>query len=194
MKTMPYVTERTGLHEKTSDVFSRLINERIIMLGSEIDDYVSNSIVAQLLHLEQESSTHIIDIYINSPGGEITSGLAIYDTMQLIKAPVRTICIGMAASMASVLLAAGAPGKRHCLPNSQVMIHQPLGGARGQATDIEITAKFILRLKKRLNLIMAHHTSQKLSKINKDVERDYWLTAEEAVEYGIVDSIISRRD
>ncbi len=192
MNLIPTVIEQTNRGERAYDIYSRLLKDRIIMLGSAIDDNVSNSIVAQLLFLEAENPEKDISIYINSPGGSITAGMAIYDTMQFIKPDVQTICIGMAASMGAFLLAAGTIGKRYCLPNSEVMIHQPLGGAQGQATEIEIAAKRILFLREKLNGILAERTGQSLEVIGRDTERDNFMTAERAKEYGLVDHIISR--
>ncbi len=190
---IPYVIEQTGRGERSYDIYSRLLKDRIIFLGSEIVDDVANSIVAQLLFLESEDPDKDINIYINSPGGSVTAGLAIYDTMQYIKSPVSTICVGLAASMAAVLLAGGAKGKRMALPNAEVMIHQPLGGARGQASDIEIQAKNILKTKERMNKILASHTGQDLKKIAKDTDRDNYMTADEALKYGLIDKIIEAR-
>ena len=189
---VPTVIESPSRGERSFDIFSRLLRERIIFLGSEIDDDVANSVVAQLLLLDSENPEKDIMLYINSPGGVITAGLAIYDTMQLIKADVSTICLGDAASMGAFLLSGGTKGKRLALPNSRIMIHQPLGGAKGQATDIEIEAKEILRMKTMLNELMAEHTGQKVEKIKKDTERDNFMTAQEALEYGLIDRIISR--
>ena len=189
---VPTVIESSSRGERSFDIFSRLLRERIIFLGSEIDDDVANSVVAQLLLLDSENPEKDIMLYINSPGGVITAGLAIYDTMQLIKADVSTICLGDAASMGAFLLSGGTKGKRLALPNSRIMIHQPLGGAKGQATDIEIEAKEILRMKTMLNELMAAHTGQKVEKIKKDTERDNFMTAQEALEYGLIDRIISR--
>ena len=193
MSLIPIVIEQTSRGERSYDIYSRLLKERIIMLGTPIDDHVANLIVAQLLHLEGEDPEKDISIYINSPGGSIDAGLAIYDTMQYIKPDVRTICVGLAASMGSLLLAAGTKGKRMILPNARVMIHQPIGGAQGQATDIEIQAKEILRLRKKLNEIYVEHTGQSLEKIARDVDRDFWLDAEAAKEYGIVDEVLHRK-
>jgi len=193
MGLIPFVVEQTSRGERSYDIFSRLLKDRIIILGSPIDDHVANLIVAQLLHLEGDDPSKDIDLYINSPGGHIDSGLAIYDTMQFIKSDVRTICIGMAASMGAVLLAAGAPGKRMILPNARVMLHQPHGGAQGQAVDIEIQAREILRMRESLNKILSTHTNQPLEKIAKDVDRDYWMTAEQAKDYGLVDEILVKR-
>ena len=189
---VPMVIESSSRGERAFDIFSRLLRERIIFLGSEIDDDVANSVVAQLLLLDSENPEKDIMLYINSPGGVITAGLAIYDTMQLIKADVSTICLGDAASMGAFLLSGGTKGKRLALPNSRIMIHQPLGGAKGQATDIEIEAKEILRMKTMLNELMAQHTGQKIEKIKKDTERDNFMSAQEALEYGLIDRIITR--
>ncbi len=194
MNLIPTVIEQTSRGERAYDIYSRLLKDRIIMLGSPIDDNVANSIVAQLLFLEAENPEKDISIYINSPGGSITAGMAIYDTMQFIKPDVQTICIGMAASMGAFLLAAGTKGKRYALPNAEIMIHQPLGGAQGQATDIEIAAKRILFLRDKLNKILSERTGQPLEVIQKDTDRDKFMTAEEAKEYGIIDHIISRND
>jgi len=193
MGLIPFVVEQTSRGERSYDIFSRLLKDRIIILGSAIDDHVANLIVAQLLHLEGDDPSKDIDLYINSPGGHIDAGLAIYDTMQFIKSDVRTICIGMAASMGAVLLAAGAPGKRMILPNARVMLHQPHGGAQGQAVDIEIQAREILRMRESLNKILSHHSGQSLEKIAKDVDRDYWMTALQAKDYGLVDEILVKR-
>jgi ATP-dependent Clp protease protease subunit len=186
------VVEQDGRGERGYDIYSRLLKDRIIFLGSPINDVVSNSIIAQLLFLEAQDSSKDISLYINSPGGSITSGMAIYDTMQFIKADVSTICVGMAASMGAFLLTAGAKGKRYALPNSEVMIHQPLGGAEGQASDIEIRAKRIIKMRDHLNGILAERTGQPLSRIEKDTDRDYFMSAAEAQEYGIVDKVISK--
>lgn len=193
MNLIPTVIEQTNRGERAYDIYSRLLKDRIIMLGSAIDDNVSNSIVAQLLFLEAQDSEKDIHLYINSPGGSITAGMAIYDTMQFIKAPVSTICIGMAASMGAFLLTAGEKGKRFALPNSEVMIHQPLGGAQGQATEIEIAAKRILFLRDKLNGIIAERTGQPLEVISRDTDRDNFMTAERALEYGLIDKIISKK-
>lgn len=187
---IPYVIEKTSQGERSYDIYSRLLKERIIFLGSAINDDVANSVIAQLLFLAKEDDTKDIMMYINSPGGSVSAGLAIYDTMQHIKAPVATVCVGLAASMGSFLLAAGQKGKRLILPNSEVMIHQVLGGAEGQASDIEIAAKHILRTKKKLNELLALHTGKKLEQVEKDTDRDNWLSAEEALKYGLVDKII----
>ncbi|PKN80439.1 MAG: ATP-dependent Clp endopeptidase, proteolytic subunit ClpP [Candidatus Cloacimonetes bacterium HGW-Cloacimonetes-1] len=193
MSFIPIVIEQVGRGERAYDIYSRLLNDRIIFLGGVIEDNLANSIVAQLLHLEGEDPSRDIFMYINSPGGVISSGLAIYDTMQYIKPQVSTICIGQAASMAAVLLAAGAPGKRTALPNSRVMIHQPLGGAQGQASDIEIQAKEILYLRARMNEILHHHTAQSIEKIQFDTDRNYFMSAVEAKDYGIIDEVIENR-
>lgn len=190
---IPYVIEQTGRGERSYDIYSRLLKDRIIFLGSEIVDDVANSIVAQLLFLESEDPDKDINIYINSPGGSVTAGLAIYDTMQYIKPQVSTICVGLAASMGAILLAGGAKGKRLALPNAEVMIHQPLGGARGQASDIEIQAKNILKTKERMNKILAYHTGQDIETIARDTDRDNYMTAEEAMKYGLIDKIIEAR-
>ncbi|MEK4146408.1 MULTISPECIES: ATP-dependent Clp endopeptidase proteolytic subunit ClpP [Robertmurraya] len=192
MNLIPTVIEQTNRGERAYDIYSRLLKDRIIMLGSAIDDNVANSIVAQLLFLEAENPEKDITLYINSPGGSITAGMAIYDTMQYLKPNVQTICIGMAASMGAFLLAAGEKGKRYALPNAEVMIHQPLGGAQGQATEIEIAAKRILFLREKLNTILSERTGQPLDVIAKDTDRDNFMTAEKAKEYGLVDHIITR--
>lgn len=190
---IPIVVEQTNRGERSYDIYSRLLKDRIIFLGSAVDDYVANLIIAQLLFLEAEDPDKDINIYINSPGGSITAGMAIYDTMQYIKPDVSTICVGMAASMGAFLLAAGEKGKRFALPNSEIMIHQPLGGAQGQATDIQIHAKRIIEIKEKLNEILAERTGQDLAKITADTERDYFMSAEVAKEYGLVDEVISKR-
>src|SRR6476660_1017149 len=192
MNLIPTVIEQTNRGERAYDIYSRLLKDRIIMLGSGIDDNVSNSIVAQLLFLEAENPEKDISIYINSPGGSITAGMAIFDTMRFIKPDVQTICIGMAASMGAFLLTAGTKGKRYALPNAEVMIHQPLGGAQGQATEIEIAAKRILFLRDKLNGIMSERTGQPLEVISKDTDRDNFMTATQAKEYGLIDHIIER--
>ena len=194
MNLIPTVIETTNRGERAYDIYSRLLKDRIIMLGSAIDDNVANSIVAQLLFLESEDPDKDISIYINSPGGSITAGMAIYDTMQYIKPNIQTICIGMAASMGSFLLAAGTEGKRYALPNAEVMIHQPLGGAQGQATEIEIAAKHILFIREKLNKILSERTGQPIEVIEKDTDRDNFMTAERAKEYGLIDHIITRSD
>jgi ATP-dependent Clp protease protease subunit len=192
--TIPYVIEQTGRGERAYDIYSRLLKDRIIFLGTEsINDDIANVIVAQLLFLESEDPEKDIHLYINSPGGSVTAGLAIYDTMQYIKSPVSTICLGMAASMGAVLLSGGAKGKRLSLPNAEVLIHQPAGGARGQASDIEIHARNILRTRDRLNGILAFHTGQNVAKIALDTDRDNFMTADEALAYGLIDKIITTR-
>lgn len=192
MNLVPTVIEQTNRGERAYDIYSRLLKDRIIMLGTPIDDNVANSIVAQLLFLAADDPDKDISLYINSPGGSITAGMAIYDTMQFIKPKVQTICIGMAASMGAFLLTAGEPGKRYALPNSEVMIHQPLGGAQGQASDIEIHAKRIVEMKEKLNQILAERTGQDIEKIRKDTDRDNFLTAEEAKEYGLIDQVMDK--
>lgn len=187
---IPTVIEKSSQGERAYDIYSRLLKERIVFLGDQINDDIANTVIAQLLFLESEDPKKDIKLYINSPGGSVTAGLAIYDTMQYIKPDVSTICIGMAASMGAVLLAAGAPKKRFTLPNSEVMIHQVLGGAEGQASDVEIRVKHMLRLKKRLNEIIAKHTGRSVIQVEKDTDRDYFMSAEEAKAYGIVDKII----
>ncbi|MGA2150686.1 MAG: ATP-dependent Clp endopeptidase proteolytic subunit ClpP [Geobacteraceae bacterium] len=189
---VPIVVEQTGRGERSYDIYSRLLKDRIIFLGGEIDDHLSNLVVAQLLFLEAEDPDKDIHLYINSPGGVVTSGMAIYDTMQYIKAPVSTICVGQAASMAALLLAGGEKGKRFSLNNARIMIHQPLGGFQGQATDIHIHAQEILRMKKKLSEILAQHTGQPLEKVEADTERDYFMSSEDARLYGIIDSAVSR--
>ena len=189
---VPMVVEKTSGGERAFDIYSRLLKERIIFLGTPIDDYVSSLIIAQLLFLEAEDPEKDIQIYINSPGGSVTAGMAIYDTMQQISPDVVTICFGVAASMGAFLLSGGTKGKRLALPNSRIMIHQPLGGAQGQAVEIEIQAKEILFLKKTLNSLLAEHTGQPLEKINEDTERDYFLSPSEAVEYGLIDKVIKK--
>jgi ATP-dependent Clp protease protease subunit len=192
---VPTVLEKTSMGERAYDIYSRLLKDRIIFLGTPIDDTIASLIVAQLLFLEQEDSKKDIMLYVNSPGGSVSSAMAIIDTMNFIKCDVSTICIGLAASAGAVILSSGTKGKRFSLPNSEVMIHQPLinGGVGGQVTDIEITAKNIVKMKKRLNEMLAKNTGQKLAKIEADVERDYWMTADEALKYGIVDKIITKR-
>ena len=189
----PTVIEQTPRGERAYDIYSRLLRERIIFIGTPIDDTVASLVVAQLLYLQGDDPTEPVSLYINSPGGSITAGLAIYDTMQFIKPDVSTLCIGQAASMGAFLLNAGAKGKRFALPNSRVMIHQPLGGFQGQATDIDIQAREILRLKEELNIILSSLTGQELSKIMTDTERDYFMTPEQAKQYGIIDEIIAKR-
>jgi ATP-dependent Clp protease protease subunit len=193
MNLIPMVVEQTGRGERSYDIFSRLLKDRIIFLGGGIDDHVANLIIAQLLFLESEDAEKDIHLYINSPGGVVTAGLAIYDTMQYLKAPVSTICVGQAASMGALLLATGTAGKRYALPQSRVMIHQPLGGFQGQATDISIHAQEILRMKETLNRIMAEHTGQDFDKLSADTERDFFMGSEAAKEYGIIDNIVTRK-
>jgi ATP-dependent Clp protease protease subunit len=190
---IPMVIEQTARGERSYDIYSRLLKERVIFVVGPIDDYMANSIVAQLLFLESENPDKDIHLYINSPGGIITSGLSIYDTMKFIKPDVATMCVGQASSMGAFLLAAGAKGKRYSLPHSRIMIHQPSGGAQGQAADIEIQAREILFLRERLNRIMADNTGQPIEKIEKDVERDYFMSAEQAKEYGLIDQLLERR-
>ena len=195
MVLIPMVVEQTSRGERAYDIYSRLLKDNVIFLGSPIDDNVSNLIIAQMLFLEAENPEKDIFLYINSPGGSITSGLAIYDTMQYVKPDIATMCIGQAASMAAVLLAAGTKGKRYCLPNSRVLIHQPLmHGLGGQAVEIDIHAKDIMRMKARLNQILANHTGQPIDKIDRDTDRDYILQAPDALEYGLVDQVIAKRD
>ncbi len=189
----PHVVEQTHRGERSWDIFSRLLKDRIIFLGTTINDEVANLIVAQILYLESDDPEKEIMLYLNSPGGSVNAGLALYDTMQYVRSPIATMCIGQAASMAAVLLACGEPGRRMALPHSRVMIHQPLGGVSGQASDIEIHAKEILRLRSTLNDILVHHTDQDLSKVRLDTDRDYIMTAEEAVEYGIIDEVMETR-
>ena len=193
MTLVPMVVEQTNRGERSYDIYSRLLKDRIVFLGGEINDDVANLVVAQLLFLESEDPDKDIHLYINSPGGVITAGLAIYDTMQYIRPDVSTICIGQAASMGSLLLAAGAPGKRYALPLSRIMIHQPLGGARGQSTDIQIQAKEILRMREILNGIYEKHTGQPVDRINQDTERDNFMSAEEAKAYGLIDQVVTNR-
>ncbi|MFA4905015.1 MAG: ATP-dependent Clp endopeptidase proteolytic subunit ClpP [Candidatus Margulisiibacteriota bacterium] len=188
---IPMVVEQSARGERAYDIFSRLLKERIIFIGTPIDDEISNLIIAQLLFLASEDANKPVSMYINSPGGVVTAGLAIYDTMQYLQTPITTICIGQAASMAAVLLAAGNKGNRFALPNARIMIHQPLGGAQGQATDIEIQTHEILRVKKLLNEIIAKHTGQPLAKVEKDTDRDFYMSADEAIKYGLVDEVIS---
>ena len=187
---VPMVVENTGRGERAFDIYSRLLKERIVFIGTSIDDQVANLIVAQLLYLQSEDPDKEVSLYINSPGGQVTAGLAIYDTMQYVRPPVSTICIGMAYSMAAVLLAGGAHGMRYALPHANILIHQPWGGMQGQATDIQIHAKEILRTREQLNQILAKHTGQKIEKVTLDTERDYFLTSEAAKEYGLIDDII----
>jgi ATP-dependent Clp protease, protease subunit len=190
---VPYVIEQTHRGERSYDIYSRLLKDRIIMLGTEIDDDVANVVVAQMLFLESEDPDKDINIYVNSPGGSVTAGLAIYDTMQYVKPQVSTICVGQAASMGAVLLAAGAKGKRFALPNARIMIHQPLGGARGQASDIQIQAAEIQRLKDRLNDILVKHTGQPLDRVGKDTDRDFFMGSPEAKAYGLIDEVVVQK-
>lgn len=193
MNMVPIVVEQTNRGERSYDIFSRLLKDRIVFLGDVVDDTTASLVVAQMLFLEMEDPDQDIMLYINSPGGSVTAGMAIYDTMRYLKCEVSTLCVGMAASMGAFLLSAGAKGKRKALPHSEIMIHQPLGGYQGQATDIAIHAEQILRIKKTLNECLAEHTGQPLKKIEKDVERDHFLTAQEALEYGLIDEIIAPR-
>jgi ATP-dependent Clp protease protease subunit len=190
---IPFVIETTHRGERAYDLYSRLLKDRIVMLGTPVTDEVANVIVAQLLFLESEDPDKGINLYINSPGGSVTAGLAIYDTMQYVKSPVSTICCGQAASMGALLLLAGATGKRYALPNARIMIHQPLGGAQGQASDIDIQAKEILRLRSYLNGLIVKHTGHSIERIEKDTERDYFMSAEEARQYGIIDEVVSKQ-
>ena len=193
MASMPYVVEQTNRGERTYDIYSRLLNDRIVMLSDEVNDVTASLVVAQLLYLESQDPDKDIALYINSPGGSVSAGLAIYDTMQYIKCDVSTICMGMAASMGAFLLSSGAKGKRLALPNSEVMIHQPLGGMQGQATDMQIAADHIQRTKDRLNSILAANTGKSIEEIAKDTDRDNWLTAQQALEYGLVDKVLDKR-
>ena len=193
MSLVPMVIEQTGRGERSFDIFSRLLNERIVMLSDEVNDVTASLVIAQMLHLEAEDPEKDISFYINSPGGSVTAGLAIFDTMNYIKCDVSTICMGMAASMGSLLLTAGAKGKRLALPNSEIMIHQPIGGTQGQASDIKIAAEHILRTRQRLNNIYAERTGQPLEIIERDTDRDNFMTAEEALQYGLVDRVLNRR-
>ncbi len=190
---MPYVIEQTSRGERSYDIYSRLLKDRIIFLGTSVTDDVANLIVAQLLFLESDDPEKDINFYINSPGGSVTAGMAIYDTMQYIKPDISTVCIGQAASMASLLLSAGTNGKRYSLPNARIMIHQPLGGAQGQASDIEIQAREILRMKEVLNQMLATHTNQDIKRIRKDTDRDYFMSGDEAKRYGIIDHVVTNR-
>ncbi len=193
MTSIPFIVEQEGKSERAYDIYSRLLKDRIIFIGTEIDDAVSNAVIAQLLYLEADKADREISVYINSPGGSVTSGLAIYDTMQFVNADITTICVGQAASMAAVLLAAGTKGKRFSLPNSRVILHQPYGGFRGQASDVAIQAKEILRIRENINQILARHTSLPIKQIAADVERDFIMTPAEAKKYGLIDSVIARR-
>lgn len=190
---VPIVVEQTARGERSFDIYSRLLKERVIFLVGQVEDYMANLVVAQLLFLESENPDKDIHLYINSPGGSVTAGMAIYDTMQFIKPDVSTMCIGQAASMGALLLAGGAAGKRYCLPHSRVMIHQPLGGFQGQASDIDIHAREILSIREKLNKILAHHTGQSLKKIQQDTDRDNFLSADQAVEYGLIDKVLTNR-
>ena len=193
MSLVPYVIEQTSRGERSYDIYSRLLKDRIIFLGEEVNETTASLVVAQLLFLESEDSTKDISLYINSPGGSVTAGMAIYDTMQYIKCDVSTICIGMAASMGAFLLAVGAKGKRYALPNAEIMIHQPLGGAQGQATEIEIAAKHILKTKQKLNQMIADNCGKTVEEVANDTDRDNWMSAEEAVAYGLIDKIVEKR-
>lgn len=193
MSLVPYVIEQTSRGERSYDIYSRLLKERIIFLGEEVNDTTASLVVSQLLFLESEDPDKDINLYINSPGGSVTAGMAIYDTMQYVKCDVSTMCMGMAASMGAFLLAGGAKGKRLALPNAEIMIHQPSGGAQGQATEIEIAAEHILKIKKRLNTILSQNTGQTYETIAKDTERDNWLGAQEALEYGLIDKVVENR-
>jgi ATP-dependent Clp protease protease subunit len=194
MSLIPMVVEQSPRGERAYDIYSRLLKERIIFLGTEIDDNVANIVIAQLLFLEAEDPDKDITFYINSPGGSVTAGLAIYDTMHYVKCDIATLCMGQASSMGAVLLAAGTKGKRYTLPNSRILIHQPMGGARGQATDIEIHAREIIKLRQKLNQILAEHTGQKIERIEQDTERDYFMGADEARDYGIIDKVLIHRE
>ncbi|MBI2463164.1 MAG: ATP-dependent Clp endopeptidase proteolytic subunit ClpP [Candidatus Spechtbacteria bacterium] len=193
MNLIPTVIEKSQYGERAYDIYSRLLKERIIFLGGPVDDMVANSIIAQLLFLESQDPKKDIQFYINSPGGSVTAGLAIYDTMQYVKPDVATICVGMAASMGAVLLTAGTKGKRRALPNAEMLIHQVMGGAEGQAVDVEITARQIIKTKERLNSILASHTGQKKEKIDRDADRDFYMSAEEAKDYGLIDAIVKTK-
>ncbi len=193
MTLIPFVVEQDGRSERAYDIYSRLLRDRIVFVGSEINDEIANSVIAQLLFLEAENPEKDISLYINSPGGVVTAGLAIYDTMQFINSEISTICVGQAASMAAVLMAAGTPGKRYSLPHSRIVLHQPIGGFQGQATDVAIQAKEILRIRETINQILTRHTKQAPERIEADVERDFIMTAQQALEYGLIDQIISSR-
>jgi ATP-dependent Clp protease protease subunit len=193
MASVPFVVEQTGRGERAYDIYSRLLKDRIIFIGTPIDDYIANLVIAQMIFLEGEDPDRDINLYIQSPGGVVSAGLAIYDTMQFVKCPVSTLCMGLAASMGAVLLTAGATGKRYCLPNAKVMIHQVLGGASGQATDVEIATKEMLKTRDQLNQILAKHTGKSVDQIAKDTDRNHWMTSEEARAYGLVDEIIEKR-
>ncbi len=193
MPLIPMVVKSTGRGERGYDIYSRLLEDRIIFLGNAIDDEMANLVIAQMLYLEAEDQTKEISLYINSPGGSVNAGLAIYDTIQYIKSPVSTMAIGMAASMAAVILASGEKGHRYSLPNSRILLHQPMGGVQGQAADIEIHAREILKTREKLSAIIAHHTGNSIDKISQDSDRDFWMSAGEAMEYGIIDSVIEKR-
>jgi len=193
MNLIPTVIEKTQNGERAYDIYSRLLKERIIFLGAPINDLVASSVIAQMLFLASKYPKKDIQLYLNTPGGTVTSGLAIYDTMQYVKCPISTVCVGMAASMGAVLLAGGAKGKRFSLPSSQILLHQPMGGAQGQAVEIEITAKQIVKIRERLNNILAKHTGQEMEKVEKDTDRDFYLTAQEAKEYGLIDKVIEEQ-
>ena len=193
MASVPFVVEQTGRGERAYDIYSRLLKDRIIFIGTPIDDYIANLVIAQMIFLEGEDPDRDINLYIQSPGGVVSAGLAIYDTMQFVKCPVSTLCMGLAASMGAVLLTAGATGKRYCLPNAKVMIHQVLGGASGQATDVEIATKEMLKTRDQLNQILSKHTGKSIDQISKDTDRNHWMTADEAKAYGLVDEIIEKR-
>ncbi|MDO8470890.1 MAG: ATP-dependent Clp endopeptidase proteolytic subunit ClpP [bacterium] len=194
MNLIPTVIEKTQYGERAYDIYSRLLKDRIVFLGAPVNDVVSNSVIAQMLFLASKDPKKEIQFYINSPGGSVTAGLAIYDTMQYIKCPVSTVCVGMAASMAAVLLTAGEKGKRFALPNSQIMLHQPMGGAQGQATEIEITAKQIVKIKEQINAIISKHSGQPYEKVEKDTDRDFYLDPKEAKEYGLIDEVIQEKE
>lgn len=194
MPLIPYVIEQTSRGERSYDIYSRLLKDRIVIMGEPIDDHVANVLIAQFLFLEAEDPTKDISLYINSPGGHITAGMAIYDTMRYIKSKVSTLCLGQASSMAAILLAAGEPGMRYSLPHSRILIHQPLGGFQGQASDIDIHAKEILRLREELNMLLAEHTGQSVKKVATDTERDFFMSGEEAKVYGIIDKVITHRE
>lgn len=194
MSFVPMVVEQSPGGERAYDIYSRLLRDRIIFLGTQIDDHVANAVIAQLLFLEADDPDKDINIYINSPGGLVTAGLAIYDTMQFVKPDITTICVGQAASMGALLLAAGSANKRYALPHSRIMLHQPIGGFSGQASDVDIHAREILRLKEDLNLILQHHTGQELDRLRQDTDRDFFLSTEQAVEYGVIDEVIIKRE
>jgi ATP-dependent Clp protease protease subunit len=194
MQLIPIVVEQSSRGERAYDIYSRLLRDRIIFLGTIVSDDIANLVIAQLLFLEAEDPDKEINFYINSPGGLVTAGMAIYDTMQYIKSPVATLCMGQAASMAALLLAAGSPGKRFALPHARILIHQPMGGFQGQATDVDIQAREILRLREELNEIMASHTGQPIDRINRDTERDFYMSGEQAKEYGLIDAVITHRE